>query len=220
MYGPLMGAYDAAIRDLFEGLLFSITNYYKDEPIYTYAVGDEMVRGVNLKEGEAYTISDKSLDFAYRIQVKTRSMTQAQASAQYDLVLKQWILPDGSKGPATFNDLLDAANYPDKEAQKEALAAEAVLNSIDPILQQIAVGMALARIQTKTGLDVSTWYGGMVGGANGQMGSGGPPSFPGQDNSGNGGSAPGPSRLPNSAQRMDSPMITGPQGGSSPNVGG
>ena len=213
LYGPLMSAYDGAIRDLFEGIVASISRYYKDEPVYTYAMGDEMVRGVNLKQGEAFSLSNKSIDFPFRLTVKTRSMTQAQASAQYDLVLKQWILPDGSKGPATFDDLLDAANYPDKEAQKEKLAAERILNSADPVIQQIALAYAFARIQQNTSVDVATMYGAMAGGADGAMGSGGPPSFPGQEG---GGASQAKPAMPNQAQRMDSPMLTGPQGGSSP----
>ena len=199
MYGPLMSSYDTGIKELMGALIHSVDTVYGDETIYLYATGDEMARGVNLKEGEERVLSKDAVDFSFQISVKTRSMTQAQASAQYDAALKQYILPDGSRGPIAFEDLIDAANYTDKEAQMEKLASERILNAIDPWIQQMALGRAVAEIEWEMGITLP------IGGAP-PGGEGGPPGPGGGPNN-------APSRLPNSAQRMDSPMISPMEGG-------
>lgn len=190
MYGPLMSAYDSAIKSLCEGIVFSAVNFYdEDARVYAYATGEEMARGKNLTEGNIYFLNAEAADFSHRLQVKTRSMTQAQAAAQYDSVLKQWILPDGRRGPATFEDLVDAANYTDKAAQIEKRAAEDILDRIDPVIDQMALAQFYAKMKSKTGMDLP-----LIPGAEQQESS--------------------PSRLPNSGQRMDAPFINPLEGGS------
>ena len=190
MYGPLMSAYDAQIKEVMEAILHCAEFHFKGEEFSFYSSGEEMARGKNIKAGSGYALSDKNLDFPYRLTVKTRSMTQAQASAQYDLALKQRTLPDGTPGPVTLGDLIDAANYSDKAAQLEAIASEQILRSIDPFLQQMAMAAAVVEIEATTGMKLPL------------------------GNEPLGGAEQSPSRLPNSAQRMDAPMVTGPEGGS------
>lgn len=191
IYGPLMSAYDSAIRDICEAIILSVQNGAVDSPITLFASGEEMAHGKNLKEGSVNLMNQDSVSFAHKLLVRTRSMSRAQAAAQYEAVLAQWILPDGSKGPATFDDLIDAANFTDREGQKMKLATEAIIQSIMPWLQQMAVATAHEKILVESGLDLPLM----------------PPQQTGQ---------PDPSGMPNSAQRMDAPMITGPEGGSSP----
>lgn len=192
LYGPLMVAYDSTIRDICEALEYYVVE--NDTSIKTFATGEEVARGKNLVEGSVYIFDSTAFDFAHRIQVKTRSMSQAQASAQYELALSQWVLPDGSKGPATFDDLVDAANYPDKEAQKEKLAMEKMLTKIEPWIEEMAMASAITHIESELGIALP------------------PPAQMGMQ------PAQQPSGMPNQAQRMASPLITGPQGGSSPPV--
>ena len=201
MYGPLMTAYDAAVRDMMEfGIVGSIQWYFEDLEMYAFASGDELARGKSLKQGSVYRINRKAVDFPKMIMVKTRGMSQAQAAAQYELVERQWILPDGSKGPAAFDDLLDAANYPDRTAQKVKLAVEGFLSAIDPWLQEMALWAVREQIAIDSGMELP--IGNMMGQA---MGGGGtsPGSSPQQ-----------PSGIPGgSQQRMASPMLVGPEGG-------
>ncbi len=214
MYGPLMSAYDSAIKDMMAAILHSAQYYYEGEEFFFYATGDEMAKGVPIKEGSMHTISGDSLDFSYRLNVKTRSMTQAQASAQYELALKQRILPDGSPGVTTMDDLIDAANFSDKEAQKKKIAEEQILKQIDPYLQQMALAGALVEIEYRTGMKLPIGGDQAAAAGGGPAGPGGPAGGP------PGGGPDTPSRLPNSAQRMDAPFVTGPQGGSDPGTEG
>lgn len=199
LYGPLMSSYDSQIKALCDAAIHSLNTYYKDETFYSYATGDEVANGKRLKAGEVYSFSNRDTDFAYRINVRTRSMSQAQASAQYEQAVSQWILPDGSKGPATFDDLIEAANYTDKEAQKEKLAAEALLQQIDPILRKLAMARAIPKIEMETGIQIPAEQLGLF----------------------MGGQAPAaqPSGMPNTAQRLDAPLVAGPEGGSGPAEG-
>lgn len=192
MYGPLMANYDAAIRDMMEGIVNSVRTYYPDIDFAFHSDGSEMASGRNIPKGLIYRLNQEGVNFPFKITVKTRAMSQAQAAAQYDLALRQWILPDGTKGPATMDDLIEAANYTDTVAQKMKLAGDSILGSIDPWLQQMAIMAARDFIKTDSGIDLPL-------GANG----GGAP-------------AAQPSGIPNSGQRMDAPMVAGPQGGSAP----
>lgn len=201
MYGPLMSAYDAQIKEVMLGILHSIEYYYEDETFYTFAEGDEVAGGRNLKAGQRYVLNSETLDFPYRVNVKTRSMSQAQASAQYELALKQRLLPDGSPGPMTLPDILDAANISDKAAQMEKIAEEQILMGIDPYLQQFALSRAIVEIEYKTGIKLPI---------------GGDPSMQGGAPAEGGGMTPQGSQNVNNAQRMDAPYITGPSGGSNP----
>lgn len=192
MYGPLMSAYDAAIHDICDAVLTTIKVGYNDEPVRLYATGDEMARGKNVKSGSVYILSEKDLDFSYQLAVKTRGMSQAQAQAQYQAVLAQWILPDGSKGPATLDDLIEAANYTDPVAQRMKLSKEGIMNNLDAWIQQMAMTAARQEILVDSQIDIPI-------GMQQQMG---------------GGAAQTPSAMPNQAQRMDAPMVAGPEGGS------
>jgi hypothetical protein len=189
VYGPLMSSYDAAKRDMFESILHSVTAEYADLHLVLHAEGSEMARGRNLKEGSVYMLDADAIAFAHRITVRSRGMSQAQAAAQFDLALRQWTLPDGSRGPATFDDIIDAANYTDRPAQKNKLAAEAILSSIDPWLQQMAIETAADEIFLDSGIELPI----------------GPPPAGGQD----------PSRIPGGAQRMDAPLVPNAEGASS-----
>ena len=192
MYGPLMSIYDGQIKEVMGAIIYSLEHDYAEEDFYLHAEGGEMAHGKNLTPGARFGISKRALNFAYRISVRTRSMSQAQAQAQFESVLKQWILPDGSKGPASMEDLIDAANYTDKEAQKEKLAREKILDKIDPWIQEMALAAAIVKIEQRTGMKL-------------------PP--PGLPPGGVGTQQPNPSGLPNSAQRMDAPNVVGPAGG-------
>lgn len=202
MYGPLMTAYDAAIRDICEIMILSLSLGYGDDDIQLYAEGDEMAGGKNVTAGSLENLNGKAVDFPHKVIVRTRSMSRAQASAQYEAVLNQWVLPDGSRGPATFDDLIDAANFTDKVAQKRKLAMEGILGGIDPWLQQSAMAKAHERIMIESGINIP--LAGMA--MPGMM----PPGAPGDP------SAQQPSGMPNNAQRMEAPMLAGPEGGSSP----
>lgn len=190
-YGPLMSTYDAAIRDLMLGVLHSLSTVYAEEEVSNYAVGDEIVHGVNMKPGSSHVLNAKAVNFPFLLKVNTRSMTQAQANAQFDLELKKWILPDGTKGPATFDDIIDAANYSDKAAQKEKLAKEEILKDIKPWIQQMAVAAAIVEIEAETGLVLPL--------GNEQMSP----------------EAGSPTKVAGS-NTMAAPLMTGPQGGSDP----
>lgn len=192
LYGPLMAAYDSAIHDMMDAIITSIRTTYPDIDMRVHATGEEVSRGKNIKEGSVYRFGIKAIDFAHRVMVKTRGMSQAQAAAQYDLILRQWVLPDGSKGPATMDDVIDAANYTDRDAQKAKLAVEAILGSIDPWIQQMATQVAADEIELETGLVLP------IG-----------PAQPQQNT---------PSRIPGGAQRMDGPQIASPEGGSESTV--
>lgn len=212
-YGPLMAVYDAAIRDISEAIIFSYQTYYGNPDLELpalklYSTGQEMARGKNLKEGSLFKITMQSVDFPYKLVVNTRSMSQAQASAQYEAKLAQWILPDGSKGPSTLGDLIEAANYTDPVAQRMKLAEESMLQMIDPWIQAQVIEAVKEEIFMSDGIQLPI----------GQQDAMGQPAQPGQP-------APGPagpngngqpSGMPNAAQRMDSPLVSGPQGGSSP----
>ena len=196
LYGPLMSAYDSAIKRVMEAIIYDCKHNY-DEKLYFYANGEEVAGGTNLKEGALYALNSDSLKFAYRLTVRTRAMTQSQAAAQYDLALKMRTLPDGSPGITTIDDLIEAGNFSDKEGQKRALAKEEMLRNIKPQLQQLALARAMVHIEYETGLPMTPP----------------PPPMDGEKPGGGGGN------LPNSAQRMDAPMVIGPEGGSSPLMG-
>ena len=211
MYGPLMSVYDAAIKELMDAVIASVRrNAYSAEddprPIYAYTTGDEVANGKNLPKGDVYKLDQRSVNFSFKLMVKTRSMSQAQAAAQYDLVLRQWVLPDGSKGPATFDDVIDAANYTDREAQKVKLAKESIMYTIDPWIKEMAIQAAKTKIQLQGGpqlpIGPMTDAGAQpMPGAEGATGAGGPPQNQ-------------PASIPGGAQRMEMPLIAGPQGGS------
>lgn len=191
MYGPLMSAYDAVIRDICESIIISIRMYYKEEAISLYSTGEEVAHGRALKGGNRYRLDLEAINFSYKLLVRTRNMSRAQASAQYESVLAQRVLPDGTPGPATLEDLIEAANFTDLVEQKMKISAEGILNMIDPWLQQMAVMMARKKIMLTSGLDL--------------------PLGPQQG-------APAekqPSGMPNQAQQMEAPLITGAEGGSS-----
>lgn len=213
MYGPLMAAYDAAMRDICEAIIYSIKFYYKEDTIYLHATGDEVAGGKNLTKGSIYRLNAKALNFDYKIIVRTRGMSRAQASAQYEAVLNQWILPDGTKGPATMDDLIDAANYSDSTTQKMKLAKEEILRSIDPWIQEMAITGAAQQIQLDTGIVLPIGQqlgtGGVVP-AGGDAASSSAPTGPGT-------ASPTPAAMPNNAQHMSAPLVGGPSGGSAPN---
>ena len=190
MYGPLMSAYDSTVRDILEAVTISVRTFYDEQVVSLHSLGDEHAHGRPLKEGSHYTLDKDTVDFPYKITVKTRGMSRAQAQAQYEAVLAQWILPDGSKGPATFDDLLEAAQYNDPVAQKKKLAAEAMLYAVDPWLKEMAIAAAHQEILTDSGLDLPLM------------------PVPGGEQT--------PAAMPNQAQRMESPLMTGIEGGSSP----
>lgn len=206
-YGPLMSVYDAAIRDISEAIIFSYATYFSDPEnelpdLKLYASGDERAGGKPLDKGTFYKMTQPAINFPYKLIVRTRSMSQAQASAQYESKLSQWILPDGSKGPATMEDLIEAANYTDTGAQMMKLAEESMLQTIDPWLQAQAIEAAKEEIFMSDGILLP------IGQQDAAMGA--PP--PGQETN--------PSAMPNTAQRMDAPLVSGPQGGSAPGVAG
>lgn len=194
VYGPLMSAYDSVIRDIMDSIVRSVRTHYTDLDMTVYATGEEMAHGKNLSQGASYKFDAKSVDFPFRILVRTRGMSQAQAAAQYDLMLRQWILPDGSKGPATIDDVIDAANYTDRVAQKMKLAKESILTSLDPWLQQMAMQASVDRIRLDSGIVLPIGAGQPSGGPN-----------DGKQQ---------PANIPGGAQRMDSPMINPMEGGS------
>lgn len=198
VYGPLMSAYDAAIRDICEVVLISVRTYYTDESVLLHATGEEVARKRNLTAGAKYKLDSHSVDFQFRLLVRTHGMSQAQAAAQYQAVLNQWILPDGSKGPATLEDLIDAANYTDPVAQRMKLAKEAILETADPWIQQMAIESFKQTIEADSNIVLPMGQ---------QMGA--PPPE---------GGSPGSdvTAMPNNAQRMDAPLVLGPSGGSSP----
>ena len=195
LYGPMITAYDAAIRDLMQAVHDSVSTHYTDIDKQFYAYGDEVAHGKSVTQGSAYSFGPAATDFPYKLLVKTRSMSQAQAAAQYDLVLRQWTLPDGSRGVATLEDLMTAANYSDPTAQRMKLAEEAIINAVDPYLQQVAIRAIQQRILLDSGIDVSL------------IGAG--PQASDQ-----------PASIPGGAQRMDSPQVAGPQGGTDGGVMG
>ena len=194
LYGPLMAVYDAAIRDVMEVVEQSVRMMYPDLDMPVFATGEERTRNHRVAEGSVYRFSLDAIDFPHRLLVRTRGMSQAQAAAQYELALSQWVLPDGSKGPATYDDLLDAANVTDRVAQKMKLAKEAALSSVDPWLRQMAMESAAARIFLESGEQLPL---GPEGAAEQQ-----------------------PSGMPNQAQRMASPLIPPPSGGSASGLEG
>ena len=203
MYGPLMSAYDATIRDIMEfGIVGSLRRHYDDLEINAFATGDEMASGRNLARGSLYKLNYDAVNFPHKILVKTRGMSQAQASAQYELAVSQWILPDGAKGPATLDDLIDAANYTDRTAQKMKLAKESILNEVDPWLRAQAIQLTRRKVLLDSGIDVP------IGPQDDMLALGG------------GGDERTPSRLPNRAQTMASPQIIGPEGGTTPLIEG
>lgn len=189
IYGPLMSAYDSSIRDVMESIVISVRQYYPDQDISLYATGEEVASGRPLSRGSVYRFNADSVRFAHKLLVKTRGMTQAQAAAQYDLVLRQWVLPDGTKGPATRDDLIDAANYTDRIAQKMKLAEEAILDQVDPWIQHVAVMAIRDEILLDSGIELPI----------------GNQGVPGQE----------PSAIPGGAQRMDAPAVSRVEGGSS-----
>ena len=212
-YGPLMTAYDSVIRDMMEAMFFSLVTHYSERTVHTYATGDEMAAGKSLKPGLFAKLDAKSLDFPYKLMVKTRGMSQAQAAAQYDLVLRQWVLPDGSKGPATLDDLIDAANYTDPIAQKMKLAQQGIVDVLDPWIKQSAVMVSRDYILADSGIELpfppEMMPQGMPPGGAGAMG---PPGTPPPEAEGGGQSN---ARIPAATnQTMNAPMVTGPEGGS------
>lgn len=205
LYGPLMSAYDSAIRDIFDAIHMSVITTYDDVDLRLYANGEESARGKPLSPGSVYRFNTDAVNFPHRLMVKTRGMSQAQAAAQYDLALRQWILPDGSKGPATMDDLIDAANYTDRVAQRMKLAKEAIVSDVDPWLRQLAIQVATKKIQLDSGIDL-----GLLAPP------GMPPGAPPTDATGMapGGEGAAPSRIPSAAQRMDAPFVQPLEGGS------
>ena len=221
-YGPLMSAYDSVIRDLMEAMFFSLATHYVDRDVYAYSTGEEMAHGRNLKAGILAKLNAKTLDFPFKLMVKTRGMSQAQAAAQYDLVLRQWILPDGSKGPATLDDLIDAANYTDPVAQKMKLAKESIIDVLDPWIKQSAIMVSRDYILADSGINLplppelmaAMAPPGTVGPDGQPMGGGAPPPTGGQGEQAN-------ARIPAATnQTMDAPELQGGEGGSSPMMNG
>lgn len=228
-YGPLMSAYDAVIRDIMDAMFYSLVTHYNDRTVHAYAMGDEMAHGRSLKAGILAKLDAKALDFPFKLTVKTRGMSQAQAAAQYDLVLRQWVLPDGSKGPATLEDLIDAANYTDPIAQKMKLAKEGILDVIDPWIKEMAIIAARDEIFADSGIMLPIGNPGMgIGGPNpmdptGGMGAQNPTQAGGPDaaspQTGAGGGNQANARIPAATnQTMNAPMVTGTEGGSSPGM--
>ena len=177
------------IKDIFEAVLTSLRTYYQEQTVKLASMGDEMAHGKTLTAGMRYTLDAKAANFPYRLVVRTRGMSQAQAAAQYEAKLTQWILPDGSKGPATLDDLIDAANYTDPIAQRMKLAEQDILRSIDPWLQELSINAARNKIFLDSGMELP--IGGQVPASEQQ-----------------------PAGMPNQAQQMAAPLITGPEGGS------
>lgn len=222
-YGPLMSAYDSAIRDLMEdGIVSSLVRYYDELEVFAYASGEEVARGRNLKQGTLYKLNRDMVDFPHRLLVKTRGMSQAQAAAQYELVERQWVLPDGSKGPASFDDLLDAGNYTDKPAQKIKLAVEGFLEIVKPWLQEMALRTVQEKIQLDGGVNIGLIQQpampALPGGAPpapGAPGGASPAAAAGAIGGGDSGRRPA---RPNAAQRMDAPYVNPAQGGTESTV--
>lgn len=201
-YGPIMASYDAVIRDIMDSILISLQTTYADESVVLHSNGTEVARGKNLTEGAVFKLDAKTTDFPFKLLVVTRSMSQAQAAAQYQNVLSQYILPDGTKGPATLEDLIEAANYTDVVAQKMKIAQGEIVKELKPWLQQMAIAAAKKGIEDDSGITLPIGPQGMPTDASGV--------------GGGGANAPAPSGMPNQAQRMDAPMVPGPSGGSSP----
>lgn len=203
MYGPMMSAYDAVKLDISESMIASIKNGFVDAEIFSHATGEEVVRGLNLERGQVYRMNLQAVDFPHRIHVRTYSRSQAQAAAEYDLALRKWTLPDGSKGPATMDDVITAAGYTDVVAQKMKLAEEAMVENLDPWIQEQAIQAASKEIFYDSGIQLNV---GQPIGADGQ-----PTGQPG------GGLPRGktPARVPSTTQHMTSPLVAGPAGGSS-----
>ena len=195
MYGPLMSAFDSAVRDMLESIIYTLRTKYADEDFKMFATGEERAHNKRLREGTLNRLNTDSVDFSYKLIVKTRSMSRAQASAQYEAKLAQWILPDGSKGPATLDDLIEGADYGDPVQQMMKLAKEGILNTIDPWIQEMAIAKSREEIMIDSGLDL-------------------PLVSPGQLAAG--GNEERPSRLPNQAQKMEAPLLNPREGGSSP----
>lgn len=196
IYGPLMAAKDAAVVEVFESIEAAVRMNYQDLKLNVYASGEEMARGTNLTEGAVFSFGFDEINFAHRNMVRTRSMSQAQAAAQFDLALRQWILPDGSKGPMAMEDMIASANFTDVPGQIAKLAKESMLKQLDPWLQQAAMQAARDKIKLDSGIDIPVTPPGM-----GQ---------PGQQ----------PSGIPSAAQRMDTPFVPGPEGGNLPGMEG
>ena len=189
MYGPLMAAYDSAIRDMCESMITSIRTYYKEESISLYGSGEEVAHGRNLKEGSRSRLNLDAVKFPYKLIVRTRNMSKSQAQAQYETVLAQRVLPDGTHGPAVLEDLISAANFTDIAEQKMKIAKEEIMFAIKPWIQQMAMEQARKKILADSGIDI--------------------PMMPMM------GAQQQPSSMPNNAQRMEAPMITGAEGGTS-----
>jgi len=157
--GPLNGAWDAQIKAMCDAMDRSVVNYYGQfsdvlQGLPFVATGDEKVRGKSLEKGTVFMLSAESLDFPYERSVRTRMLTQAAATARWAFVNTQWRLPDGTKGPASYKDLLDAGNYTDTEAQLLQLATEAILDDLDPWLREMAQSAAAMEIQLDSGITV------------------------------------------------------------------
>lgn len=193
IYGPLMSSYDSSIRDVMESIVRSVRMLYAERSFSMWSTGEEVAHGKPLARGKVYSFNTDAVNFPHKIMVKTRGMSQAQAAAQYDLALRQWVLPDGSKGPATRRDLIDAANYTDSTAQIMALAQEDILGEVTPWIKQLAIQSIRDQVLLDSGIDL-------------------PLGNPGAD------AGAQPSAIPGGAQRMDAPMVTGAEGGSSPDM--
>jgi hypothetical protein len=155
---PVVGAWDSAKKQLMEMFHTSVQVLSQrggSFSSYTFAArGREWVRGKRLGVGEAYQLDADTFQFAYDFDVTTRMRTESQVVARYQAKLEQYMLPDGKRGPASYKDLLAAADYTDEEAQIVQLAEEAVLDRMDTWLDALAQMAAGFEIEADSGIRV------------------------------------------------------------------
>lgn len=220
---PLVTNWDLAKVQLAEMFHYSIRKgIYADAKGSDYgqfrfpATGKERAHGKTLKAGEVYTLDASTFDFPYEFEAESKQHTEAQAAARYAGKLAQYILPDGKRGPASFADLMDAADYTDQAAQLEVLAKEAILDRLDPWLDEQAQTAASTQIEIDSGIRVPLPLAqnaqppaAPAPGAPGTPPAGAPPLSPG----------PAPTAKPpanlNVGTRFSAPGFEGPTGGTS-----
>ncbi len=145
--GPMTALYDRGIAETLKKVFYSIRHHYKDDYWY-FAEGGEMYgQGKSLTRGAAFKLGPDDLDFPFTLRVTTRSMTQAQAHAQFQAWAEKY-----AAGISTREEGLDAANYTDKAAQIKALAIDSAVEELTPWIDLNAKVAAVERIRLRSGI--------------------------------------------------------------------
>jgi len=207
---PLVRALDALDEQLLAAFHHCVS-YMGDFYEYVWPItGKEIASTYTsaMKSGTMIRLDAEALDFEHRTIVTTKQRTTAQTQLQTQIVRAGMEpLPDGSPGPNTREDLMQAAGITDPTAQNVQKTREMIVNGLRPVVlgevralwrktQEIESGINLAALEAMAtaGTEQAPQGGDAGGGA--------------------------PEGGPNLGNAVHSPITNPVEGGSGPTIGG